>query len=488
MKIVVVGAGIAGIATAVRLAHQGHEVDVFEANSYPGGKLSVFTNGGFRFDAGPSLFTLPHLVDELFELVGKQPKDFFNYKKKEVACRYFWDDGTDLTAWADADKFAAAAGALTDTPPSAIKKHLQQAATLYKVTSGIFMERSLHKAKSYLHRDVLRAFFYLPKLNLLKTLNEVNSKRFQSPKLVQLFNRFATYNGSNPYQTPGVMLIIPHLEHNIGTYFPKGGMHAITTSLYNLALSLGVRFHFNATVEEIVVEHEKVRGIITNSICQIADAVVSNMDVVPTYRKLLQKQPAPEKTLSQPRSSSALIFYWGIKRTFPELDLHNIFFSNNYEAEFKEIFESQSLYHDPTVYIHISSKEEPADAPAGCENWFVMINVPGNTGQDWDAIIPKARRAILDKLSQRLGVDVASLIETEDLLEPRLIEQRTSSYQGALYGASSNNRMAALFRHANFSKRIRGLYFCGGSVHPGGGIPLCLHSAKIVAKSIKNAS
>lgn len=486
MRIVVVGAGIAGLATSVRLALQGHQVDVFEANSYPGGKLTVFENAGYRFDAGPSLFTLPHLVDELFTLAGKNPKDHFSYIKKEVACRYFWDDQTELTAWADAEKFAAEAGTLTQTPPEAISLHLKQAALLYKITSGIFLERSLHQIKNYWHKDVWRALRYLPKLELTKTLNQVNAKRFQSPKLVQLFNRFATYNGSNPYQTPGVMLIIPHLEHNIGTYFPKGGMHAITQSIYELAVSLGVQFHFDAPVEEIVVEHEKVRGVITNSICHIADAVVSNMDVVPTYRKLLKKQPAPEKILSQPRSSSALIFYWGIQRSFPELDLHNIFFSNNYAAEFKAIFEDKTLYKDPTVYIHISSKDEPGDAPPGCENWFVMINVPGDTGQDWDALIPKAREWILNKLSNRLGVDVAALIETEDLLEPRLIEQKTSSYQGSLYGASSNNRMAAFFRHPNFSNHIQGLYFCGGSVHPGGGIPLCLNSAKIVAQTIKS--
>ena len=183
-------------------------------------------------------------------------------------------------------------------------------------------------------------------------------------------------------------------------------------------------------------------------------------------------------------SSSALIFYWGIKQEFPELDLHNIFFSNDYAGEFKAIFEEKSLMDDPTVYVNITSKLSKADAPAGCENWFVMINVPCNDGQDWDDLIAKARVHIISKLNRLLDCDIESLIEEEAILEPRTIESKTSSYKGALYGTSSNSRMAAFFRHPNFSRKIKDLYFCGGSVHPGGGIPLALSSAKIVGDLI----
>lgn len=204
------------------------------------------------------------------------------------------------------------------------------------------------------------------------------------------------------------------------------------------------------------------------------------MDVVPTYRKLLADQPAPERTLAQERSSSALIFYWGIRQQFCELDLHNILFSQDYAHEFRQIFDQHQVPEDPTVYINITSKLEPMDAPQGCENWFVMINVPGDTGQDWDMLIPKARKTILARISSALNTDIEPLIEVEDLLEPRTIASRTGSHQGSLYGASSNATMAAFLRHPNFSRKLDNLYFCGGSVHPGGGIPLCLLSAKIV--------
>ena len=175
----------------------------------------------------------------------------------------------------------------------------------------------------------------------------------------------------------------------------------------------------------------------------------------------------------------------GVKKEFPQLDLHNIFFSADYEQEFEAIFQEQTIGDDPTIYLNISSKEGEGDAPEGCENWFILINAPGNTGQDWDALIPKVRQQVLDKLSASLSVDIEPLIEYEDYLDPRRIESRTSSYQGSLYGAGSNDTFSAFLRHPNFSRYLQGLYFCGGSVHPGGGIPLYLMGAKITANLIE---
>jgi len=205
------------------------------------------------------------------------------------------------------------------------------------------------------------------------------------------------------------------------------------------------------------------------------------MDIFSTYKKLLPQSKAPKRILSQERSSSALIFYWGVKGAFPQLDLHNIIFSNNYKEEFDYIFDKKQVHHDPTIYINISAKCNSNDAPVGCENWFVMINTPSNVGQDWESIISKAKTDIISKINRNLKIDLESLIQCETSLDPRSIETKTMSHQGSLYGTSSNNRFAAFLRHPNFSKRIKGLYFVGGSVHPGGGIPLCLNSAKIVS-------
>jgi phytoene desaturase len=484
-KVNIVGAGLAGIASAIRFACKGFSVSVYEQNAYPGGKLSEFKQGKYRFDAGPSLFTMPQYVDELFALAGKNPGDEFEYKKLEEICNYFWDDGTRLTAFADAEKFASEVEKNTDSKSGELTKFLNKSETIYDITHQVFLEKSLHLLNTYTNTNTAKSFLRFGQIDAFRTMAKANQSFFSDEKMVQYANRFATYNGSNPYQAPATLNVIPHLEQNLGAYFPKDGMYSITKSLVRLAEDLGVKFHYGQSVDEIVVTDGKVKGIKVDGQFLGSDIVISNMDVYFTYKKLLKDQKQPQKILKQERSSSALIFYWGVKKEFKELGLHNIFFANDYRAEFDAIFKSKTIHPDPTVYINISSKMQASDAPKGCENWFTMINVPNNTGQDWDSLIAEARKNIINKLNKNLGIDLEILIENESILDPRTIESRTSSFRGSLYGTSSNSQFAAFLRHANFSKNIKNLYFVGGSVHPGGGIPLALLSAKIVADIVK---
>jgi phytoene desaturase len=484
-KVVVIGAGIAGLAAAVRLACAGYKVTVIEANTYPGGKLSAFEKGGYRFDAGPSLFTLPQLVTELFTLAGKKSEDYFQYLQLEKACTYFYEDGTLFTAYHNREQFAEELKqklGLQDATP--LFSQLDKAAFRYKITAPLFVEQSLHRIQNFINLKTLKGIWNVFKLNLFTSMHHENDQLFTDKRLVQYFNRFATYNGSNPYMAPALLNMIPHLEHNIGTFFPKGGMHQITESIYQLACELGVTFRFGQPVDEIVTQGNKVTGVRVSDEIVDASIVVSNADIHATYRKLLPKHTHPEKLLNQEKSSSALIFYWGINHTFDELGLHNILFSADYKTEFEHIFKQHTIYEDPTIYINITSKHKPDDAPAGGENWFVMINVPNNRGQNWDELITAARKQVIAKINKLLHTDIEPMIAVEELLEPRTIESKTSSYAGALYGNASNNRYAAFLRHKNFSSSINGLYCCGGSVHPGGGIPLCLNSAKIVASLV----
>ncbi len=483
-QVIVIGAGIAGLATSIRLKVAGHHVQVVEANDYPGGKLHAIQLGNYRFDAGPSLFTMPHYIDELFELCGENPRAHFNYQKKDKVCHYFWQDGTSFVVDADPSRFVQEASYFFSESKDVIETYISRNEFKYRTTYPLFIERSLHKINSYLHRDVLKGIVSIPKLNLFSTLHEVNASYFSNPKLIQLFDRFATYNGSSPFRTPGIMSMIPHLEMKLGTYFPEGGMHAITQSIYQLALRQGVEFLFGERAKKIHYSNNQVKGVQTEFRYLPADIVVSNADVYTTYKQLLSELPMPQNIIKQVRSSSGLIFYWGIKKEFAQLGLHNIFFSTDYKQEFEAIFQQKVIPSDPTVYINITSKDKADDAPSGAENWFVMVNAPANNGQDWSIQKEKTRKTILEKLSNILQTDIASLIEVEEVLDPIKIEHNTSSYQGSLYGTSSNSRNAAFARQPNFSTHIEDLYFCGGSVHPGGGIPLCLQSARIVSDLI----
>ncbi len=485
-KICIIGAGIGGLSTAIRLAATGHQVTVYEANSYPGGKLTELQLGDFRFDAGPSLFTMPSYIEDLFSIAEKDIKDYFQYDQLDIICHYFWEDDTRLKAYANAEDFAEEVEKQLGVPAKEITDTLAASAKKYHLTGTTFLEKSLHKSSTWLSSEVARSITQIPMLTgaVFQSMHKDNQRRLSHPKLVQLFDRFATYNGSNPYKAPGMLNIIPHFEHNIGAFFPKGGMHQITLALYQLAVDLGVKFHFNQTIDKIQIKDKTAVGIQINNEYRAYDKVVSNMDVFPTYKKLLADQSQPHKTLAQPRSTSALIFYWGIKKEFKELGLHNILFSKNYQREFTAL-DAGTIDEDPTIYINISKKYVPADAPEGCENWFTMINVPANNGQDWETMIAKARTDMIEKIDRTLDINLKELIVCESILDPRSIESKTASYQGALYGTNSNNIFAAFLRHPNFTKKIKDLYFCGGSVHPGGGIPLCLLSGKIVSELIQ---
>jgi len=487
-KALIIGSGIAGLALSVRLAVKGYKVQVFEANAYAGGKLSEIEQDGFRFDAGPSLFTMPHFVSELFEIAGKNPSEHFKYKRLEVACRYLYEDGLEVDAFADQNAFRKELSEKFGESEKSVEKFLKKSREIYSITENVFLNKSLHKLSTYLNAGTIKSMMQLYKLQIYSSMYKANSQFFKNERTVQFFNRYATYNGSNPYKAPATLNVIPYLENEIGAFFPEGGMYNITKSIYRLAKSLGVEFNFNMPVEEILIENGKAKGIKVDGEKLESDLVISNMDMVSTYRRLLGKHKAPERLLRQEKSSSALIFYWGMNKTFPQLDLHNIFFSNDYKKEFDAIAAGKSIDDDPTVYVNISSKYAPNDAPEGAENWFTMINVPNNQGQDWDALIAEARENILHKVSKTLYTDVKKLIVTEAILDPRTIESKTSSAQGALYGNSSNTPMAAFFRHPNFSGKYKNLYFCGGSVHPGGGIPLCMLSAKITADIISKSN
>jgi phytoene desaturase len=481
----VIGAGVSGLGAAIRMRNKGYKVTVFEANSFPGGKCSTESKDGYRFDMGPSVFTMPQYVDELFQLSGKNPRDHFNYIPLDPVYKYFFEDGTALDAYHGKEKFAEQLSAKTKDRKEDIIKYLNKTETIYNLTDEVFLKNSLHRLRNFFTWPVVKGILNFGKIGAFDTMAGANQKAFKDLRLIQIFNRYATYNGSSPYLSPATLNVIAHVEIVKGAFYPEGGMVRITNSLVQLAKDIGVKFNFSTPVKEILIENKKVKGIKTETGTENFDIVISNMDVYNSYKKLMPEVKRPVKTLDQPKSSSGIIFYWGIKKEFKELSLHNILFSENYEEEFNTIFAKKSIYHDPTIYLNITSKHTPSDAPAGCENWFSFINVPNNQGQDWDMFITEARENMIQKINRVLKTDIRPLIESEMVFDPRVIENRTSSAFGAIYGNSSNNKFAAFLRHPNFSKDIKNLYFCGGSVHPGPSIPLCLLSAKITADLIK---
>ena len=484
-KVIIIGSGLAGLAVSIRLKSKGYDVEVYEKNKNVGGKLSDFYLDNFRHDFGPKLFTMPNLMEDIFENAGVNTDKYFKYDKLDIACKYFWDDGHIFNAYSDSQKFINEVHKKFNKHDNKIEEYIYNSKKKFNLVKKIFLEKSLHKISTYLSLDSLKAILNFLQLNIFISLNSLNRKYFKDEKLIQLFNRFATYNGSSPYLTSGIMSIIQHLEHDLGVFMPRKGISDISYSLYNLAIDLGVKFHFNSQIDSIIIKNKSAVGVSINKINHKADIIISNMDINLTYDRLLIGYKKPFFIKNYQPSSSAVVFYWNMNKSFPNINVHNIIFSRDQKEEFDYIFNRKSIYEDPTVYICSTSKIVKEDAPTGYENWFILINSPFNSGQDWNKIKKTLRNNIIRKIGTTLKVDIESNIVGEKILTPIEIEAETLSKFGSLYGSSSNSLQSAFIRHPNFSKKINNLYFCGGSVHPGGGIPLCLNSAKIVSDLIR---
>lgn len=480
MRTAVIGAGIGGLAAAVRLAAAGDDVTVWEKNPVAGGKVAELRSGPWRFDTGPSLFTLPELVGELFALCGERMEEHLPLRRLDASCRYFFADGSAFTCYNDPDRLARELSRTGFGCEEAVRRRLDDARQAYELGAPVFIFSNFHRLANFRTPSSRRLAAHLGCLDLLRTMHGANRRDFRDPRLVQLFDRYATYNGSSPYRAPATLNMIAHLEHNLGTFFPEQGIRAIARELWLLACRQGVRFRFSAPVDRIVTERGRAVGLAAGGGMHRYDRIVSDVDVRYLSERLLAEHPLRRRLRQAEPSSSALIFYWGVEGQHPQLGLHNVLFSADYPTEFRRLFRDATIADDATVYLFVSSKVVSGDAPAGCENWYAMVNAPADRGQDWAAIVARTREQVLRKIGRLLSLDAAGAIRMERVCTPRDIEERTMSCGGALYGASSNGPLAAFLRHPNTLSALRNLYFVGGSVHPGGGIPLCLASARIV--------
>lgn len=486
-RIAVIGAGLGGLSAAIRLANAGFDVDVFEQNDDAGGKAGSLVFNGFRFDTGPSLLTMPNVLKELFSECGENLQDHIHLKKLDVICKYFYPDGTVISAFSDINQFGKEIERSTHDTYKSLKNYFSYCKTIYDLTAELFLYKSPQQASTYLSMKAVSTLFQIKSIDPFRTVHQANSLFFRDKKIIRLFDRYATYNGSNPYLAPATLNIIPHVEYSMGSFIPQDGIYSISIALRQLAENKGVNFYFNSKVERIEIKRKSVKGIVLGEKFYSYNVVLSNIDVLTTYKNLIDvdSKKVIDKLSKHDLSTSALVFYWGVKGKHEQLEIHNILFSEDYKREFDDLFTNKVIHSDPTIYIYISSKYKPADAPKDCENWFVMINTPPNLNQNWNEQVKRFKKIILEKIKKVLSVDIEEKIVAEKILTPIDLEKRTGSFHGSIYGISSNDRFAAFLRHPNFSKDISGLYFCGGSVHPGGGIPLVILSGKIASDMIR---
>ena len=485
-KVCVVGAGIGGLTCAVRLAQLDFDVDLYEKNSNIGGKVNQLEENGFRFDTGASLVTMPFVFDKLFEDIGVSIREHLTFEKLDILCKYFFNDGSVINAYSDIQRFAEEIENKTADTKESVKRYLNYCRRIYELSGELFLNKSFTEPSTLLSKNAIKTLFQINGMDINRTMHAANESYFKDQRTIQIFDRYATYNGSTPFKAPATLNVIQHVEYNIGGYICHGGVYEIPKALYKIAVKKGVNIYLGKEIKRINHFNRKINGVNIEGRDIDYDVVISNADVQYTYENLLNdKSSKMAKRYSRlEKSSSAIVFYWGINGEFEKLETHNILFSKNYKQEFEELFEQQVIAKDPTVYIYISSKFNASDAPDGCENWFVLVNVPPDDNNNWNELTASVRERTIKKISNFLNIDITKHILFERVLSPDIIEKKYNSLGGSIYGISSNNKMAAFLRQQNRSKYYKGLYFSSGSAHPGGGVPLVTLSGKITSELI----
>jgi phytoene desaturase len=485
LPILVIGAGIGGLCAAIRLAAQGHAVQMFEQQSYVGGKMNEVRADGFRWDTGPSVITMPHVLEAVFSAAGRRIEDYLTLMPIEPLTRYFYPDGTVLDATRDLSRMAAQIAALDERDVEGYLAYLAYAARLHRITGKVFIYddpptwASLTKVPL---RDALR-------VDGLRSMQAAISSFVRSPHLRQLLGRFATYVGASPYRAPATLNVIAHVELTGGVWYPQGGIYAIARALERLATELGVQLQTGCRVAQIIVREGTACGLtLADGNVVEGSAVVANVDVATVIERLLPSGAIPvqrvQRVVTQDNSCSGFIMLLGVAGHHPQLAHHNIFFSQDYRQEFADIFERGVPPADPTIYVAITAKHDAQDAPPGCENWFVLVNAPPLSPRfDWGANAAHYRDLVLARLAG-LGMDVRQHIRSERWLTPLDLERLTGARRGALYGLSSNNPFTAFQRPHNRDPHVQRLYYVGGTTHPGGGVPMVALSGAATARMV----
>lgn len=477
-KVAVIGSGIAGLASAVLLRKQGFDVEIFEMNSSPGGKINQFVKDGFRFDTGASLITMPFVIRDYFSCIDEDIDKYIELIRLPVSCKYFWKDGSEFNAYNSkkelSDEIKKVFG---DEEYASFIKYLDDNEPFFKIAFDSFMSKEFRFRNFINLKGLLNSHYFMSGRKYFDFLR----KYFGNEKLLQLFGRFATYNGSSPYLTPKLFSVIPFVEFEFGAWYMKGGIYKLILAMTELCGKLSVPVHYERKFVSFESEKEIIKKLyfLNNKSGQNEQAefdyVVSDFT---NSRELTGEKYLNNKDWSM----SGFVMLIGLKGKTAGLQHHNILFSEDYYYEFQSIVNKKIPADDMTIYISITKKTTDEDAPENCENWFVLVNAPFLSDNfEWTKDNTETcKNRILGRIEE-YGFKIKDRILFTETFTPADFLNRYNSEFGSLYGLSSNSNSLLYKRPKNKSSLFKNLYFTGGNSHPGGGIPLCFLSAKIIS-------
>jgi phytoene desaturase len=483
---VVIGGGLGGLAAGLRLAVAGWRVTICEAGATFGGKMNVWSEKGFRFDTGPSLITMPWVFAELFEAVGHRIEDHLEMHQLRPIAQYSYDDGTRFVHSTEMPEWLETARQLDKRDVDGFLKFLELGSRLYGVSKDTFLRFA---PRDWMRATDPRGLRQMPLRYAWGNYHQTVAAHFRSPHLQQLFDRYPTYVGSSPYRSPATLAVIPFIEYTFGGWYVKGGLYRLVESLTEIARELKITLLNKAEVTKITVANGQVSGVqLADGTPLKADVVVMNGDASNVPAMILNGSASANHSHPMPpaeRSLSGLVFLLGIRRTLPELHHHQVYFSANYQREFSQLFDERRFPDDPTVYVNAPSRSDRSLVPGDGETLFVMANAPANDTNDWDEeAIGEARRRVMMRLHRGGFPEIENDLVAEDVFTPQRISARYLMPGGAIYGTHSHSWRKAFLRPPNKDRKYKGLYFVGGSTHPGGGTPIVLRSAQIAVEMI----
>jgi 1-hydroxycarotenoid 3,4-desaturase len=483
--VIIVGAGIAGLVAAVDLARQGLRVTLLERAAAPGGKMREIEVGGARIDAGPTVFTMRHVLDGLFADAGTALSDHVTLQRADILARHAWNGRERLDLFADIDRSAEAIGAFAGRAEAeGFRDFCARARGVFATLDGPFMHAARPTPLSLVKAAGLSGAGDLWRIAPFTTLWRALGAHFRDPRLRQLFGRYATYSGSSPFLAPATLMLIAHVEQD-GVWLVEGGMHRLASALADLATAQGAVLRYDAEVRAITTAGGRATGVTLASGEHLdADAVVVNADIGALSAGLFG--PAASRAVVAPgaaeRSLSAITWSMTARTAGFPLVRHNVFFSDDYPGEFEDILTRRRLPAAPTVYVCAQDRDDRgAGAPEGTERLFCLVNAPptGDAGEFTAAEIRQCEETTFAHLA-RCGLTVARHQEEMELTTPAMFNRLFPGSGGALYGRAMHGSMAAFRRPAAASK-LAGLYLAGGGVHPGPGVPMAALSGRLAA-------
>ncbi|REB07814.1 phytoene desaturase [Sporosarcina sp. BI001-red] len=488
-SVIVIGGGLGGLSAAISLAQNGYSVSLYEKNTHLGGKLNRLEQDGFGFDLGPSILTMPHIFERLFRGSKKRMMDYVPMTRLSREWRSFFPDGTVLDLYGDLRLMERGNPSLTRDDIKEYYSFLTYAKRLYDTTEDGYFAEGLDTTKEVLaHHGVLSS---LKGFDLTSTMYEAISKRISDPHLRDMLSYFIKYVGSSPYEAPAVLNMMIYMQHVQGCWYVPGGMHKLAEGLTKLAVEAGVQLHTGMGVIRAHTSKDKqITGVeLEDGSLKSADYYVSNMEVIPFYKNMVDVDKKFVRKLEKKfePSSSGLVVHLGVSKTYPFLNHHNFFFSENLHEQMDKVFKKHELPDDPTLYVVNTNKTDPSQAPPGHENLKILPHIPyiqDNPFTKDDYLKLEAR--VLNKL-ERMGLHgLRENIVTRDVWTPHDIERTYGSDRGAIYGTVSDKKKNNGFKHKKQSELYDNLYFVGGTVNPGGGMPMVTLSGQQVSHKIVN--